>query len=270
MSSRLRKARHLEIDRLEGEFASLCRQHKCKPFSDSAAKLKTARTALNLSLTAIAEKGLRWEGGRFYYQKDKLGPMLAHKLTPKIRPRSFPKIQLRNGTLTQNPQKIMEAFHDFYRTLYSRKGKDSPPGLTNSFLNSLKLPTIRDRHKDCLEAPISAEEISLVIKKLKNNSAPGPDGLSVPYYKHFAPLLSPYLARFFNHLRTGAQLDRALNSAFITVIPKPGKDSSCTANYRPISLINNDQKILTKIMADRLSNFIGLYIHKDQVGFMPG
>lgn len=61
-------------------------------------------------------------------------------------------------------------------------------------------------------------------------------------------------------------LDKA--SAFITVIPKPGKDPSCTSNSRP--LINNDLKILTKILADRISNFIGLYIHKDQVGFIPG
>lgn len=62
----------------------------------------------------------------------------------------------------------------------------------------------------------------------------------------------------------------SLNSAFITVIPKPGKDPSLVGNYRPISLINNNLKILTKIMADRISSFINLYIHKDQVGFIPG
>lgn len=58
--------------------------------------------------------------------------------------------------------------------------------------------------------------------------------------------------------------------AYVSVIPKPDKVSFEVSNYRPISLINNDLKILTKIMANRLSEFIGGYIHKDQVGFIPG
>lgn len=58
--------------------------------------------------------------------------------------------------------------------------------------------------------------------------------------------------------------------AFISVIPKPDKDPSLVENYRPISLINNDLKILTKILANRINSFINQYIHKDQVGFIPG
>lgn len=58
--------------------------------------------------------------------------------------------------------------------------------------------------------------------------------------------------------------------AFISVIPKPDKDPTLVENYRPISLINNDLKILTKILANRINSFINQYIHKDQVGFIPG
>lgn len=82
--------------------------------------------------------------------------------------------------------------------------------------------------------------------------------------------LSPYLAHFLNALKKGATLERSLNSAFITVIPKLGKDPSEVSNYRPISLINNDLKILTKILADQISSFISLYIHKHQIGFICG
>lgn len=68
----------------------------------------------------------------------------------------------------------------------------------------------------------------------------------------------------------GQALVPDLNAAFITVIPKPDKNSEEVGNYKPISLINNDVKILTKILANRLNSFISSYIHKDQVGFMPG
>lgn len=96
--------------------------------------------------------------------------------------------------------------------------------------------------------------------------------LSLPYYKAFSNILSPYLARFFNALRRGAPLNKSLNTYIHTfrVIPKPGKDTSSVSNYRPISVINNNLKILTKILAGRMASFIGLYINKDQVGFIPG
>lgn len=61
-----------------------------------------------------------------------------------------------------------------------------------------------------------------------------------------------------------------LNSAYISVIPKPGKDTSEVGNYRPISLINSNNKIMTKILANRVASFIPSYIHREQVGFIPG
>lgn len=52
-----------------------------------------------------------------------------------------------------------------------------------------------------------------------------------------------------------------LNTAYIPVIPKPGKDASDVSIYRPISLINNDLKIMPKILAMRFSSVIAKYIH---------
>ena len=56
--------------------------------------------------------------------------------------------------------------------------------------------------------------------------------------------------------------------AVITLIEKKGKDRTFLENWRPISLVNVDAKIMSKVIASRIKNVLPGIIHYNQTGYV--
>ena len=83
--------------------------------------------------------------------------------------------------------------------------------------------------------------------------------------------LTPTLLKLFQKIAEAGKLPNSLYEATITLMPKPDKDATQkNENYRPISLMNTDAEILSKVLANRIQHHIKQTLHRDQVGFIPG
>ena len=140
----------------------------------------------------------------------------------------------------------------------------------DTFLEKYNLLKLSEEEAESLNRSITADEIEAVIKKLLTHKSPGPDGFTGEFYRAFKEELTPILHRLFENIQTDGRLPNSFYEASIILIPKPDKDTTKKENYRPISLMNTDTKILNKILANRIQHQIKKIIQQDRVGFTPG
>ena len=107
-----------------------------------------------------------------------------------------------------------------------------------------------------------------MIKNLPKKKSSGPDSFT-EFYQTFREELMPSLLKFFQNTAEERTLPNSFYEATITLIPKT-KDNTQKENYRPVSLMNTDAKILNKILTNRIQQHIKKLIHHEQIGFIPG
>jgi hypothetical protein len=138
----------------------------------------------------------------------------------------------------------------------------------DKFLDRYQVLKLNQDQLNDLNSPISPKEIEAVINSLPTK-CPRPDGFSAEFYQNFKEDLISVLHKLFHKIEAEGTLPNSFYEATIILIPKTQKDPTKIENFRPISLMNINAKILNKFLANRIQEQIQTIIHPDQVGFVP-
>ena len=174
------------------------------------------------------------------------------------------KLRLDNNEIITDPALILEEEKNFYKKLYMSNLENTN---VEQFLNNM--PTLTQENSLKCEEDLSEAEIYQTILSFNDNKSPGTDGLPSEFYKTMWPFIKTLLCDCYKYIETVGKMSITQRQGIIILIPKKDKDRELLKNWRPLSLLNTDYKILAKCIANRIKKVLPEIIHCDQTGFLP-
>jgi hypothetical protein len=171
-----------------------------------------------------------------------------------------------DGTNAVSNAEIKEECLSFYTKLYRREEVDD--SLNPFFFD--ELPCLSEESALRCEGSITIDECEKAIKQMSNFKTPGLDGLPKEFYAFAFKYIGKAFVRFLNRCCCEGLLPPSQRQGLITLICKDPANADTLKNWRPISLLNTDYKILSKVLTLRLRKIIVEIIHPDQTCSIPG
>ncbi|TWW53588.1 Transposon TX1 uncharacterized 149 kDa protein ORF 2 [Takifugu flavidus] len=170
------------------------------------------------------------------------------------------------GLELMEPEQIRRRAVDFYSSLFRSEYKENNE-LFEEYCSGL--PQVPEEANGQLERPLSVPEVYAALQSMQSLKAPGIDGLGVDFYKAFWSIVGQDLLDVLNESLHSGSLPLSCRTAVIALLPKKGNLQDIK-NWRPVSLLCSDYKILSKALATRLREAMEHVIHRDQTYCVPG
>ena len=140
--------------------------------------------------------------------------------------------------------------------------------LFGSFVEDLN--TLSEDERENCEGLRSKGELLQALKTMEPSKSPGSDGIPAEFYKVFWHDISDRLLDSINYSYQQGQFSITQRRGIIKLIPKKDADPSLIRNWRPITLLNCDYKIVPNALTNRVKKFLPRMLNSDQTGFMKG
>ena len=180
-------------------------------------------------------------------------------------------IDTKTKCVVEKPEEILSLEREYYKDLYTDKSDTVTSSQSEELIfHGLEIPQISEEDKQKCENELTEAEILKSIKAMKSGKSPGTCGLTSEWYKFFWIDIKNILLDSINYnLRTG-RLSIEQRRGILTLIPKKDKDRLFLKNWRPLTLLNTDYKIIAKALANRLTKVLPFIIEDDQTGYISG
>ena len=162
---------------------------------------------------------------------------------------------------------IEQEIVQFYSNLFSSESIDT--FCKQTCLASIENHLDFSQQQSC-EGFLSLQELSDAVKTLNLGKSNGPDGFLVEFYLHFWEILGPLLLGVANQCFRDGNLCDSMKGSVTRLIYKKRGDIKNLQNWRPISLLNVDYKIISKVLTSRLAKVLESIFNPDQTCSVPG
>ena len=267
-SKKVAKARKEKRLRLESEVQQF---EKSISSCSSEGKLKEyeqAKSELEEIYNYIME-GIILRSRAVWYEK---GEKSTHYfLTLEKRQKSESSIRKLNvdGVEVEEQKQVLQCIHTYCRNLLKRTS-NLTIGQCKAFINDLNLPILTSELSDLCEGLLHSSECYQSLISMPSNKMPGNDGITKKFYMVIYQFIDKYFIDWANHSFCVGGLSPSKKQAVITLLEKKDKDKRLIKNWRPISLLNVDGKIISKVLATRLKKVISFLVTSDQTAYIPG
>ena len=123
--------------------------------------------------------------------------------------------------------------------------------------------TLTSEDQEKCEGALTLSECYEALSKMQTNKSPGVDGFPVEFYRRFWSSLGQDLVAVLNYSYEQGELSDSQKQGIIRLLYKKD-DPLLLKNGRPISLLNMDYKICTKVLANRLKKVLSVILSEDQ------
>lgn len=176
-------------------------------------------------------------------------------------------IKTATGVVLDDQLCVIKEIREQYDKLFQSKGIDE--AVLAEFLAEKPHATVSEEQGERLNREIMVDEISSAIQTMAKGKSPGRDGLTSDFYKEYHDLLVPLLFRLFGEILRRGEMPASMYLGLVVQIYKGEGDKSERSNWRPITLLNTDYKVLAKVFGQRLKLVMRKIVHPDQTNSVP-